>query len=144
MTLKTKTSTTLSPLLHISLLQYKDSKNYIHKILNLIIVQILLINYSVCLIQFWLLPVLHNWQHECLEQKLFTEFLLSLYCNSEICNKDYYYIRLYFAVFLLAGSNTRDIPFSNILISKMQFLWNEKSYCTLVQNQWLKWCHPLI
>jgi hypothetical protein len=50
----------------------------------------------------------------------------------------YYYIRLYFTVFLLARSNTRDIPFSNILISKMQFLCNKKSYCTLVQNQWMK------
>ena len=36
----------------------------------------------------------------------------------------YYYIRLYFTVFLLARSNTRDIPFSNILISKKQFLYN--------------------
>jgi hypothetical protein len=34
----------------------------------------------------------------------------------------YYYIRLYFTVFLLARSNTRDIPFSNILISKKQFI----------------------
>jgi hypothetical protein len=42
----------------------------------------------------------------------------------------YYYIRLYFTVFLLARSNTRDIPFSNILISKKQFLCNNKSYCT--------------
>jgi hypothetical protein len=31
---------------------------------------------------------------------------------------------LYFTVFLLARSNTRDIPFSNILISKKQFLCN--------------------
>ena len=31
-------------------------------------------------------------------------------------NKGNYYIRLYFTVFLLARSNTRDIPFSNILI----------------------------
>jgi hypothetical protein len=69
--------------------------------------------------------------HSCNSYAYFWNFYwLSLYCNSEICNKDYYYIRLYFAVFLLAGSNTRDIPFSNILISKMQFLWNEKSYCT--------------
>jgi hypothetical protein len=37
----------------------------------------------------------------------------------------YYYIRLYFTVFLLARSNTRDIPFSNILISKKQFLCNK-------------------
>jgi hypothetical protein len=50
-------------------------------------------------------------------------------------NKKYYYIRLYFTVFLLARSNTRDIPFSNILISKKQFLCNKKAYCTLVQNQ---------
>ena len=28
-----------------------------------------------------------------------------------------YYIRLYFTVFLLARSNTRDIPYSNILIN---------------------------
>jgi hypothetical protein len=35
-----------------------------------------------------------------------------------------YYIRLYFTVFLLARSNTRDIPFSNILISKKQCLCN--------------------
>ena len=27
-------------------------------------------------------------------------------------HKKYYYIRLYFTVFLLARSNTRDIPFS--------------------------------
>ena len=40
-------------------------------------------------------------------------------------NKIYYYIRLYFTVFLLARSNTRDIPFSNILISKKQFLCNK-------------------
>ena len=50
-------------------------------------------------------------------------------------NIDIYYIRLYFTVFLLARSNTRDIPFSNILIIKKQFLCNKKSYCTLVQNQ---------
>jgi hypothetical protein len=37
----------------------------------------------------------------------------------------YYYIRLYFTVFLLARSNTRDIPFSNILINKKQFLCNK-------------------
>ena len=49
--------------------------------------------------------------------------------------KYYYYIRLYFTVFLLARTNTRDIPFSNILISKKQFLCNKKAYCTLVQNQ---------
>jgi hypothetical protein len=40
----------------------------------------------------------------------------------------YYYIRLYFTVFLLARSNTLDIPFSNILINKKQFLCNKKSY----------------
>ena len=40
-------------------------------------------------------------------------------------NKDNYYIRLYFTVFLLARSNTRDIPFSNILISKKQFRCNK-------------------
>ena len=39
--------------------------------------------------------------------------------------KQFYYIRLYFTVFLLARSNTRDIPFSNILISKKQFLCNK-------------------
>ena len=50
----------------------------------------------------------------------------------------YYYIRLYFTVFLLTRSNTRDIPFSNILISKKQFLCNKKAYYTLVQNQWMK------
>ena len=53
-------------------------------------------------------------------------------------NKIFYYIRLYFTVFLLARSNTHDIPFSNILISKKQFLFNKKAYCTLVQNQWMK------
>ena len=53
-----------------------------------------------------------------------------------------YYIRLYFTVFLLARSNTRDIPFSNILITKKQFLCNKKSYCTLVQNQWMKLLSP--
>jgi hypothetical protein len=42
---------------------------------------------------------------------------------------------LYFTVFLLVRSNTRDIPFSNILISKKQFLCNKIPYCTLVQNQ---------
>ena len=41
------------------------------------------------------------------------------------CNMLFYYIRLYFTVFLLARSNTRDIPFSNILISKKQFLCNK-------------------
>jgi hypothetical protein len=35
-----------------------------------------------------------------------------------LSNKDNYYIMLYFTVFLLARSNTRDIPFTNILISK--------------------------
>jgi hypothetical protein len=40
-------------------------------------------------------------------------------------NKDNYYIILYFTVFLLARSNTRDIPFSNILISKKQFRCNK-------------------
>ena len=44
--------------------------------------------------------------------------------------KLFYYIRLHFTVFLLVRSNTRDIPFSNILISKKQFLCNKKSYCT--------------
>jgi hypothetical protein len=43
-------------------------------------------------------------------------------------NNIIYYIRLYFTVFLLARSNTRDIPFSNILISKKQFLCDKKSY----------------
>ena len=56
--------------------------------------------------------------------------------------KKIYYIRLYFTIFLLARSNTHDIPFSNILISKMQFLCNKKSYCTLVQNQWMKLLSP--
>jgi hypothetical protein len=60
----------------------------------------------------------------------------------KILNNIYYYIRLYFTVFLLARSNTRDIPFSNILISKKQFLCNKKSYCTLVQNQWMKLLSP--
>ena len=55
-----------------------------------------------------------------------------------INNNFIYYIRLYFIVFLLARSNTRDIPFSNILISKKQFLCNKIAYCTLVQNQWMK------
>jgi hypothetical protein len=36
---------------------------------------------------------------------------LSLFSSK---NKLFYYIRLYFTVFLLARSNTRDIPFSNI------------------------------
>jgi hypothetical protein len=53
-------------------------------------------------------------------------------------NIHHYYIRLYFTVLLLARSNTRDIPFSNILISKKQFLCNTKSYYALVQNQWMK------
>ena len=44
--------------------------------------------------------------------------------------------------FLLARSNTRDIPFSNILISKKQFMCNKKSYCTLVKNQWMKLLSP--
>ena len=55
--------------------------------------------------------------------------------NNNSDNNNNYYIRLYFTVFLLARSNTRDIPFSNILISKKQFLCNKKAYCTLVQNQ---------
>jgi hypothetical protein len=41
--------------------------------------------------------------------------------TSRLC----YYIRLYFTVFLFARSNTHDIPFSNILISKKQFLCNK-------------------
>jgi hypothetical protein len=36
----------------------------------------------------------------------------------------YYYIRLYFTVFLLTRSNTRDIPFSNILITLKNFFEN--------------------
>ena len=43
----------------------------------------------------------------------------------QLFNIIYYYIRLYFTVFLLARSNTRDIPFSNILISKKQCLCNK-------------------
>ena len=54
----------------------------------------------------------------------------------------FYYTRLYFTYFLLARSNTRDILFSNILISKNQFMCNKKSYCTLVQNQWIKLLSP--
>ena len=50
-------------------------------------------------------------------------------------NSNLYYIRLYFTVFLLARSNTRDIPFSNILISRKQFLCNKKSHRTLMQNK---------
>jgi hypothetical protein len=57
---------------------------------------------------------------------------------SDSAYKYYYYIRLYFTVFLLARSNTRDIQFSNILISKKQFLCNKKVSCTFVQNQWMK------
>ena len=34
------------------------------------------------------------------------------------------------------------MKFSNILISKKQFLCNKKSYCTLVQNQWIKLLSP--
>ena len=45
----------------------------------------------------------------------------------DMFNNKYYYIRLYFTVFLLARSNIRDIPFSNILISKKQFLCNKKN-----------------
>ena len=65
-----------------------------------------------------------------------TSFFAILHCESQYkFNKLVYYIRLYFTVFLLARSNTCDIPFSNILISKKQFLCNKKAYCTLVQNQ---------
>jgi hypothetical protein len=43
-------------------------------------------------------------------------------------NISYYYIRLYFTVFLLARSNTRDIPFSNILnfiiLNFFEIVWN--------------------
>ena len=46
----------------------------------------------------------------------------------------YYYIRLYFTVFLLARSNTRDIPFSNILISKKQFLCNNSYMIYIIRN----------
>ena len=60
------------------------------------------------------------------------------YCVMHVYNICNYYIRLYFTVFLLARSNTRDIPFSSILISKKQFLCHKKPYCTLVQNQWMK------
>jgi hypothetical protein len=56
----------------------------------------------------------------------------------KLSNTLFYYIKLYFTVFLLARSNTCHIPFSNILISKKLFLCNKKSYCTLVQNQWMK------
>ena len=66
---------------------------------------------------------------------VFSDWLTSL---ETFFDKTFYYIRLYFTVFLLARSNTRDIPFSNILISKKQFLCNRKAYCTLVQNQWMK------
>jgi hypothetical protein len=62
--------------------------------------------------------------------------------KAKIISQYIYYIRLYFTVFLLARSNTRDIPFSDILISKKQFLCNIKSYCTLVQNQWMKLLSP--
>ena len=52
-------------------------------------------------------------------------------------NKSNYYIRLYFTVFLLARSNTRDIPFSNILISKKLFLCNKKAYALSCKiNEW--------
>ena len=50
-----------------------------------------------------------------------------------------YYIRFYFTVFLLVSSNTRDIPFSNILISKKQFLCNKKTYCVLVPRNFIPW-----
>ena len=55
-------------------------------------------------------------------------WLINILCSvefDEIEHKLFYYIRLYFTVFLLARSNTRDIPFSNILISKKQFLCNK-------------------
>jgi hypothetical protein len=45
--------------------------------------------------------------------------------KSKLINKCNYYIMLYFTVFLLARSNARDIPFSNILISKKQYLCNK-------------------
>jgi hypothetical protein len=51
------------------------------------------------------------------------EFLKKKMKFSNLLKKKF--IRLYFTVFLLARSNTRDIPFSNILISKKQFLCNK-------------------
>jgi hypothetical protein len=51
----------------------------------------------------------------------------------------YYYIRLYFTVFLLARSNTHDIPFSNILISKKQFLCNKKSMNEITWHESAIW-----
>ena len=50
-----------------------------------------------------------------------------IFTENKIIYKYIYYITLYFTVFLLARSNTRDIPFSNILIRKKQFLCNKKS-----------------
>jgi len=47
--------------------------------------------------------------------------------NATFNNISFYYIMLYFTVFLLARSNTRDIPFSNILISKKLFMCNKKN-----------------
>ena len=75
-------------------------------------------------------------------KSIFSKIVKALYycfhaTCSQVCNyrlnvkkhsvndKINYYIRLYFTVFLLARSNTRDIPFSNILISKKQFLCNK-------------------
>jgi hypothetical protein len=68
-------------------------------------------------------------------QKKFLKFWIFFF---KFWTLNLFYIRLYFTVFLLARSNTRDIPFSNILISKKQFPCNKKSYCTLVQNQWME------
>jgi hypothetical protein len=72
---------------------------------------------------------------------------LRIYSGKYLFNKSKFYLKIFlslllhkalFYCFLLARSNTRDIPFSNVLISKKQFLCNKKSYCTLVQNQWMK------
>ena len=71
----------------------------------------------------------------------FPDIIYSIYNTYIISHCIYiYYIRLYFTVFPLARSNTREIPFPNILISKKKILCNKKSYCTLVQNQWMKLC----
>ena len=52
-------------------------------------------------------------------------FKLLIIGHRTLSNNMHYYIRLYSTVFLLARINTRDVPFSNILISKKQFRCNK-------------------
>ena len=69
--------------------------------------------------------ILHKIKVSCIANQQMLRHKHGRQWNFISLNIIYYYIRLYFTVFLLARSNTRDIPFSNILISKKQFLCNK-------------------